>query len=167
MSVAVIILGIIAAIVIPNFSSTDYSRLDLAAQEYADAIRYARSQAMVLRAPMGFDQDAAQKRIRLFRPDTGSTPWDPVYDVYHPVSKKLYDIDLDTHPFARVDSVSLTSSYRGSCNDVKTVYFDANGIPRCIDPETVLLDEFDLTLTLDNESRVVSLQRLTGQVSVQ
>jgi hypothetical protein len=167
MTVSVLILGIIAAAVIPHFSSTDYSRLDLAAREYADAIRFARSESMRLGEPRGFNQNSAQKRIRVFRADTDATPWAPVYDIYHPVSKKLYDIRLDTHPFAKADSVSVTPAFRGGCNQIDTIYFDVNGIPRCIDPQTVLLDSFDLTLTLDGESRVVSLQSITGQVILQ
>ena len=167
MTVSVLILGIMAAAVIPHFSATDPAGLDLAAREYADAIRFARSEAMRLGAPRGFHQDSTQKRIRVFKVDTGSTPWAPVYDVYHPISKKPYDIRLDAHPFARADSVAVTPVYRGTCNQVNAIYFDTNGIPRCLEPETVLLDAFDLTLTHDGESRIVSLQGITGQVILQ
>lgn len=165
--VVVFILGIMAAVAVPNLSSTDPSKLDLAAQEFADAMRYARSEAVRLGQPRGFRQQSVQKRIRVFRPDTATTPWALIYDVYHPVSKKLYDIELDKHPFAKVDSVTATREYEGVCNTKGNVYFDSNGIPRCVDPETALLDRFEVTLTLDNHSRVVALDSITGQVSIQ
>jgi len=156
-----------AAVVVPSFSSPDPERLDTAAQEIADAMRFARSEAMRLGEPRGFTENSSQKRIRVFRPETGTLPWTLVYDVYHPVSKQIYDITLDTHAFAKADSVTATRVYRGACNQDWNVYFDAGGIPRCTDPETVLLQQYDVTLSLGTQTRVVSLNSITGQVSVQ
>lgn len=167
LTIIVLILGIMAAVVMPNYSSSDPSKLDLAAGEIADAMRFARSEAMRLGQPRGFRQQSVQKRIRVFRADTATAPWTVIYDVYHPLSKKLYDIDLDNHPFAKADSITATSAYRGTCNQNGNVYFDSNGIPRCTDPETVLLDQFDVTLTLGGHTRVVSLNSFTGQVTIQ
>ena len=93
-----LMLGIMGAVVIPSFSSPDPERLDIAAQEIAAAMRFARSEAMRLGEPRGFTQNSSDKRIRVFRPDTGTLPWTLVYDVYHPVTKQIYDITLDTHP---------------------------------------------------------------------
>ena len=166
-TLVVLILGIMAAAVIPNFSSTDPAKLDLAAQEFADAMRFARSEAMRLGEPRGFRQQSSQKRIRVFRPETGTSPWTLNYDIYHPVSKKLYDITLDNHPFAQVDDVTHNRVYRGTCNQAGNVYFDNSGIPRCVNPETVLLQQFDITFTLGSHSRMVSLDTITGQVSIQ
>lgn len=165
-SLVVLIIGILAATVIPNLMSPDPGRLDLAAQEYADAIRFARSEAMRLHAPRGFRQSSSNKRIRVFRPDTSTTPWTEIYDIYHPLSKKLYDINLGQHPFAGADSIDTLRQYRGACNRINSVYFDADGIPRCLDPQTVLLDRYDVTLTAGSHQRMVSLESITGQVTV-
>ena len=163
----VIILGVAASVVIPDISTTNPNKLDLAAGELAQAMRYARSEAIRTGEPRGFRQQSTEKRIRVFTPDTSASPWTLNYDVYHPVSKKLYDIDLDTHAFARADSLSHNRVYRGTCNKPGSVYFDSSGIPRCTDPETVLLQQFDVTLTLGSHTRVVSLSRITGRVTVQ
>jgi len=165
--VVVTILGIVAAVAIPDLSTPDPARLDLAAEEIAQAMRYARSEAIRSGEPRGFRQQSGAKRIRVFRPDTSTSPWTLKFDVYHPVSKKLYDIDLDTHPFARANSLSHNRVYRGTCNKKTNVYFDSSGIPRCADPETVLLEQYDVTLTLGGHTRVVSLHSLTGRVTVQ
>ena len=163
----VIILGVAAAVAIPDISTTNPNKLDLAAEELAQAMRYARSEALRTGEPRGFRLQSTEKRIRVFRPDTSSSPWTLNYDIYHPVSKMLYDIDLDTHAFARVDSLSHNRVYRGTCNQQGSVYFDSSGIPRCTNPETALLEQFDVTLTLGSHTRVVSLSAITGRVTVQ
>ena len=167
LTLVVLILGIMAAAVIPSFFSANPEKLELAAREFADAMRFARSEAMRLGVPMGFRQQSSQARIRVFRLDTDTAPWTPIYDVYHPVSKKLYDINLNSHAFARVDSLSHDRVYRGTCNQTGNVYFDAAGIPRCVNPETVPLDRFEVTFTLGNESRLLTLDSITGQVTIQ
>ena len=165
--IVVSLLGIVAAVAVPNYSSVNPQPLDLAAEEIANAMRFARSEAMRLGSPIGFRQHSINKRIRVFRADTGTAPWTLNYDVHHPLSKHLYDIELDSHPFAAADSVSHNRVYRGACDRPRNVYFDNNGSPWCADPETVLLEQFDVTFTLGSHSRVVTLHGISGRVRVQ
>jgi type II secretion system protein H len=161
------ILGVVAVVAIPSFHSAERQHLDLAAEEFSQAIRYARSEAMRVGEPRGFRQESSAKRIRLFRPDTSTSPWTPIYDIYHPVSRQLVDIELDKHPFAAADTLSLNATYQGTCSTAGEIYFDARGTPWCTDPETVLLDQFDLTFTLGSYARVVTVHGLSGRVTVQ
>ena len=166
--VVIAILGIAAVVAIPEFfSSSNPHTLDLAAEEVANVIRFARSEAIRIDSPRGFQQQTSEKRIRVFRPDTGTSPWTLNYDVYHPLSKQLYDIELNNHPFAAADTLDSSTVFQGSCNEAGNIYFDSNGIPWCTDPETVLLKQLDVTLTLDVHSRVVTLHGITGRVTVQ
>jgi len=165
--VVITILGVVAMVAIPDFRSSDPQTLDLAAEEFANAMRFARSEAIRTGEPRGFRQPDDKRRIRVFRPDTATSPWTLNYDVYHPVSKQLYDIRLNEHPFAAADTLSRNKVYRGNCNRPGNVHFDPNGIPRCTDPETVLLERFDLTFTLGAHTRVVTLHGITGRVTVQ
>ena len=165
--VVVSILGIVALVAIPDFSSSNPQTLDLAAEEFANAMRFARSEALRTGEPRGFRQPTNTKRIKVFRPDTGTSPWTLNYDVYHPVSKQLYTIALNKHPFAYADQVDRNPSYRDTCNKPGAIYFDSSGIPRCADPETVLLEQFDLTFTLGPHTRVVTLHGITGRVTIQ
>ena len=48
-----------------------------------------------------------------------------------------------THPFASADSIDRTFNYQATCNQPGNIYFDRNGIPRCTDPETVFLEQFE------------------------
>jgi len=165
--VVITLLGVVAVVAIPSFSSSNPQTLDLAAEEFANAMRFARSEAMRTGEPRGFKQPVDKKRIQVFRPDTGTSPWTLNYDVYHPLSKQLYDIRLKNHPFAAADSVTHSFSYRAACSQPGRIHFDRNGIPRCTNPETVLLEQFDVTLTLGGHSRVVTLHGITGRVTVQ
>jgi len=165
--VVIMILGLAAMLAIPSFSASDHSKLDLAAEELAQAIRYARSLAMQQGAPFGFVTDAPGLRIRVFRADTGTNPWTPVFDVYHPLTKSLYDVDLANHPFAKVDNLNRSATFRGTCNAPTYVYFDTNGTPWCGDPESVLLEQGDMTFSLKGETRVVSVNGISGRVTIQ
>ena len=156
-----------AAAVVPSFFSADPNKLDAAAEVQAEAMRYARAEAMRRGEPMGFRQSSTNKRIRVFNLDTGTAPWTKIYDVYHPLSKKLWDIRLDDHPFAASDTMSTNRVFRGICNASNDVYFDENGIARCADPETVPLELYEVILTLGSESRTVSLDGFSGKVTIQ
>jgi type II secretion system protein H len=165
--VVLAILGMAAVVAIPNLYSGDPHALDLAAQQFAEAMRYARSEALRTGEPRGVRIQASQKRIQVFRPDTPTLPAAPVYDIHHPVSRQLYDIELDGHPLASADSVSRSATFRGTCNTPTYIYFDANGTPWCWDPVTVVLQQQDITLTLGAASRVVTLHGITGRVTIQ
>ncbi len=164
--VVVSILAVIAMVAMPNLSSTDPSKLDAAAEIQAEAMRYARSEAMRRGEPIGFRQKSDNKQIRLYSLDTSTSPWELVYDIYHPVSKKLWNIKLDNHPFAAAEAMSSSRIFQGTCNKPSNVYFDAHGIARCANPETVLIERLDITLTLGNNTRIVSLDGPTGKVTI-
>lgn len=161
------ILGIVAMAAVPELTSTTPHKLDLAAEEIAGAIRFARSEAVRLGQPTGFQQPAGSRQIHLFSSDTSTTPPPQVFDVYNPVSRKLYDVALDTHPFAAADTVTRSGTFRGTCNSPGDIVFDSSGTPWCNDPRSVLLDRLDITVSLNGFSRIVTLNGITGTVTVQ
>jgi prepilin-type N-terminal cleavage/methylation domain-containing protein len=165
--VVAIIVGLVATVAIPTSSSGDIATLDLAAAEVADAIRFARGEAMRLGVARGFRQQSGTKHIRVFSMDNATTPATLVYDIYHSVGKHLYDREFDQQPFAFAGTINRNTTFRGTCNQTGNIYFDANGTPWCADPDNVLLDQFDVTLTLGQASRVVRLDSITGRVTVQ
>ena len=165
--IVVTILGVIAAVAVPATSSSTDSKLDLAASEFAAAMRFARSESMRTGEPHGFRQQSGAKRIRVFRLDTGTSPATLVYDVYHPIDKQLYDYDLDLESLAAADLLTRTPDFRGTCNVNGNVYFDANGTAWCADPDTVLLDSFQVDFDLGSDRRTVLVDGITGRVTVQ
>jgi prepilin-type N-terminal cleavage/methylation domain-containing protein len=165
--IVVILVGLVATVAIPSLAPGESRKLDLAATEIANAMRFARSEAMRLGVAQGYIQVSSPNRIRVFSLDTGSTPATAVYDVYHPIDKQIYDRWLKDQPFAFTGDINRTVSFRGTCNTPAKVYFDAAGIPWCLDPGDVLVDRIDVTLTLGSGSRVVTLHGITGRVTIQ
>lgn len=164
--VTITIIAVIAAVAVPAFSSVPDKKLQLAAAEYAAAMRFARSESIRTGEPHGFYQQTLQNKIRVFRLDTATQPATLVYDVYHPVEKSLYDFDLDLQSHAAADSVTRSATYRGTCSQKNRVYFDANGTPWCSEPTSILLESFRLTFTSAGKELVVTLDAVTGRVTV-
>ena len=165
--IVISVLALIAAIAVPASQPGDEQGLDYAADEVAAAMRFARTESMRTAIPHGFNQESSAKRIRVFRLDMGTSPPTRFYDVYHPISKQLYDIQLDLDPFGSVESIARTAVFRGTCNLQGNVYFDASGVPWCADPETVLLETFELDMRLGVDERTVSVDAVTGRTTVQ
>jgi len=164
--VVVVLLGLAATIAMPSPKPGESRKLDFAAVEIANAMRFARSEAMRTGDAKGFYQQSVAKRIRVFSIDTDSLPATIEYDVYHPVDKTLYVRQFKQQPYAFDGNIEIGPSYRSTCDTTSTVYFDAGGTPWCSDPADVLLKRFDVILTLGTSSRVVTLNGITGRVTV-
>ena len=167
LTIVVLITGILAAVLIPDFSSTDLTQLNTITEKYASAMRFARSESIRTSKPYGFRGTLTNRRMRVARMDETTSPWGLTYDVYHPVSKKLYDFDLDDIAAARNIILTRTSTYRGTCDTVPNLYFDKNGSAWCADPDNIALNKLELILSLGSHSRVVSIDGITGRVAVQ
>jgi len=163
--ITVTILVIIAAIAVPAASTDSEKRLQEIAAEFAAAMRFARSESMRTGEPHGFRFLTNQYRIRVFTADTAANPWTWIWDVYHPVDKQLYDY---TFP-ADLTPVTHTPAFHGgsACNRPGVIYFDENGTPWCLEPETVLLDSYQLNLSTAAGQATVRLDGITGRVTVQ
>ncbi len=162
--VVVVLLGLAAAIALPSFEPADDADLDLVTTEFANAIRFARSEAIRTGEPHGFRYLSAQKRIRVFSADTSTNPAGLLWDVRHPVDKTLYDYTLPARYLA--DGIVRDAEFRGTCDTPGIVYFDANGTPWCNDPATVLVDTFTLRFNVEPIPEV-RLDGITGRVTVQ
>jgi type II secretion system protein H len=165
--VVVSVLAVIAAIAYPSLSSSGSPELDAAAAEFAAAMRFARSESIRTGKPHGFRQTITPRQIRVFRLDESTSPPGLVYDVYHPVDKQLYDIELDSQSLAAADALNRNVVFRGTCNKNANAYFDANGTPWCADPSNVLLESFEVQLDRAGDRRTVTLDGITGRVTIQ
>ncbi len=165
--IVVATLAILAAIAAPSFESGPDEDLKLAAEQFADAIQFARSESIRTGEPHGFRFLANQERIRVYSVDSSGTPWTWIWDVYHPVTKQLYDYTFPQALGGAPDPVAHTPDFRGICDRTAVVYFDANGTPWCLEPEDVLLESFRLDLATTTDQVSVHLDGITGRVTVQ
>lgn len=174
--IVVAILGLTALVALPHLASTDPARLDLAAQEVADALRFARAESLRTGQPHGvlIDHDSSQSGYQdfaVYRVDTVASPFGIAALVHHPVDRQPYDrtvgggaqgsglaLNNTSAPFA-FDSVTGRQQH---------LHFDANGAPVLYQSGTPrrLLDG---TVVLGNgqEQRTVSVAPITGRVTLQ
>ena len=164
---AVLILGIVEAAVMPNFSSNDPKKLEVAARTITDAIIFARAEAMRTKVSHGISTDIANQRIRVY-----SLPAETaVYDVYHPIDKKIYDIQFknDTQT-AGVDLASASYSFEGLYSNSSHLDFNANGMPKFsggIPQRDYMLTGAEMKLSFQGHQRIISIAPITGRVTVQ
>ncbi len=164
--VVICVIAIIAAIAYPALPGDDSEDVDAAAAEFAAAIRFARSESIRTGKPHGFRFLTNQYRIRVFRTDTSASPWTWIWDVYHPVDKGLYDYTFPAGLTGSAPPVVHTPVYRGTCNRQGVVYFDENGTPWCIEPETILLESYRLDFVTDSANAAITLDGITGRVTI-
>lgn len=165
--ITVTIIAVIAAIAVPAISPADDKEIQQVAAEFASAMRFARTESIRTGKPHGFRFLTNQYRIQVFTADTSVNPWTWIWDVYHPVSKQLYDYTLPPELAGSGPPVTLAPVYRSTCDREGVVYFDANGTPWCLEPETALLDSYQLDITAGNARAMVRLDGITGRVTVQ
>ncbi|MDJ0939565.1 MAG: GspH/FimT family pseudopilin [Woeseiaceae bacterium] len=165
--IVAITLALIAAIAVPVAFPGNERDTDLVTEEFAAAIRFARSESIRTGQPHGFRLLFDQNRIRVFSADMSGSPWTWIWDVYHPVTRQLYDYSFPTELAGPSDPVTQSIVYRGTCNRNGVVYFDANGTPWCLDPETVLLESFRIDVTTSVGQASVTLNGITGRVTIQ
>jgi prepilin-type N-terminal cleavage/methylation domain-containing protein len=163
----VIIIGLLATVLTPSKGSGDSAKLDLATMEVADAMRFARSEAMRLGIEHGVRQQSVEKRVRVVSMNMATNPATLVFDKYHPIDKQIYDRDLNGQPFDFSGSINQAPVFRGGCDSPEDIYFDAGGTPWCADPDDILVDNVVITLSLDGKTRSVILHGINGRVTVQ
>ncbi len=178
--ITIAVLAIIATVAVPLAGPANEYKLDAAAGEVAGALRFARAEAIRTGSYRGVDfsvdPGTGNRRIRVFRTDA-ATPPNPVYDVYHPLDKKLYDIQLTSGPGTQGATLSTATFlyFRPPFTWVTRDWaaFDANGNPEYY-PDAAnyalvfdLFNPTQLAVSLAGKSRTVSIGTQTGRVTVQ
>ena len=174
----VALLAIIALAALPLAAPVGESKLDASAREVANALRFARGEAIRTGAYYGvdFSVDAAvgYRRIRVFRTDSASPP-NPVYDVRDPLTKNLYDEQLVAGPgTAGVVLTNATFYYKTGLLTVVVrdwAAFDGSGAPVYY-PDAANYSAYStppnvsaVTVSYQGQNRQVSLDPVTGRVT--
>ena len=161
--IVVIILGIVAVAAMPQLSSSDSSKLDIVANEIADAVDFARTEALRTKSVYGIDANAANEQIRVYSKPSGTA----VYTVYHPIDKKLYDIQLNTNTqTAGVDLISAGFTFSNGVSST-LLDFNSDGMPKYTSTADYMLSSGEITLTYKGQTRKVIIAPMTGRVTIQ
>jgi len=170
--VVVIILGTIAAVVTPALRSGDPNKVDLAATQVAEALRFARSEAMRTGQVHAVRVQHGQEIIQVEKTDLTVQPVAAENVVYHPVTRQLYNFDVSVDASTNGVSIANTADvfqYLG-LGRRKRVLFDAQGIPifmRPIAGETYHLIDGQIRLQLEDYQVTVVVHPYTGRVTIQ
>lgn len=165
--VVLAIISISAAVAVPSSSAADHQRAALAAEAVAHAFRFARDESLRTGSAFGVDIDDNTNRIRVFRADTTASPPQRFYDVFDPVSRQLWDVDLDTTNLMNGASLSTTPAWRGSCPSPTATAFMSAGTPACAEAPGSVVTTVVVTVNARNVQHTVTLDGVTGRVRVQ
>ena len=107
-SIVVLILGIMAIVVIPDSSPTSQQKLDLAANQIAQALRFAHREALRTGEHHGVTISQVTQTITVQKWDLTTDPVSTELVPYHPVNKQGFVFDADTMSLA--PGVSIINS---------------------------------------------------------
>jgi len=169
--VVVSLIGALASIAIPDFSASRAERLDIAASRVAEAIRYARAEALRTGEVHGVTVSQATQRATVMKWDLTSNPASALYTLTDPFSKQPHDFPVDTSATAGVSIANTLDAfdYTG-LGRRPSLMFDAGGTPLWIvtsGPSTYLLADGEVLLRLGNYERRVRVAAFSGRVTVQ
>lgn len=165
--IVVAILGVAAAIVVPDRAPLARERLQLGAQLAADAFRFARDEAARSGKIHGVFVDIPDQQIQVFALDESPDPNQPDFDVRHPLTKQLYNIDFGEAALRGVTISGQSATLVGTC-DLDTHFgFDPTGVNTCIEPTTTRLEDLQLTLSAGENSQTILVDSFSGRTSIQ
>ncbi len=153
--IVVALIAILSAAALPSLSGTNNLKLETAAREIADGLRFARNEAMRSGVAHGVRVDQAPPRLRVFKL---ATPPTEEFTVYHPQTQQLYDVDFAATPHTQGVQV-VTSDYYA-------VAFNKDGVPAS-PTDLSWLATGAINLTASNGNAAVVVENRSGRVSVQ
>lgn len=124
----VAILALVVALAVPTSGRTGATRIERAGREVADALEFARGEALRTGVLHGV-RVTPPGRVAVFRLDDTVVPPTERYDVRHPIDKALYDTDLQTAAFAENTRASGWFQFQRGSGAEAAVAFDARGEP--------------------------------------
>ena len=166
--IAIALMSMVAALAIPVIAAQNAQKLDLAASEVAAALNFARSEALRTGQYYGVRIGSADSHVRVFLLNRSPLPPTEVYNVLHPVDKKIYDIALSSAAFSSGVSVSQSAFLYSPQPASEAVAFDPEGRPLLLTNAgaRALLVSGSATVSRQGDSRTISVERETGRVRI-
>lgn len=171
-SAVVAILGIIALVVVPDFSSEQPARVELAANRVAEALRFARSEAMRTGEPHGVTISQVTQEVTVVKWDLTTDPVSRAVIPNDPLNRHAFQFDLEELSLATAVRITNTSD-AFLYQDVgrrQSLIFDPQGAPLWIlgaDGSAHRMLEGLVVLGVGRVQRSVSVAPFTGLVTVQ
>lgn len=162
------IVAVLAAVALPGFNPSRAEKLDLAASQVADTIRFARSEAIRTGNPVYVEIDESTDRLLIAEADLSGATVVAGATLRHPIDKKLLDVILSSA--GTTSGVEFTNDpfdYPVGGRQASVV-FDAQGLPfRKAAGVNQLLTLGEVDLDLGDLDRTVMVAPITGRVTIQ
>jgi Tfp pilus assembly protein FimT len=176
MLVVIAVIGVTAAIAIPQAPSVSPGVADAVVSEVVQAIRFAQREAIRTGRYQQVSVDPATQSLRVYEQNTstGAT-------ATHPVDKRPYQISFAGNAMPRATIVSAVFKYEGGPTG-NFVSFGPDGAPAYVDPNLLtqplfslllgakdidpLKEEGKITIRYGTVERVVRVAPVTGRVSL-
>ncbi len=168
----VALVGLIAVVALPDLTSSGAAKLDFAANEIVEALRFGRAESMRTGDVFGVTVIEAEERVIVFKARMNPLPVGPDFTIHHPVRKQLWDVRFDNDPTtAGVDIGNNPGpfEYLGLAPQ-PTVLFNARGRPFGVDVTTGTTHRLDgntqIKLDYNEHQRDIELDPINGRVTV-
>jgi prepilin-type N-terminal cleavage/methylation domain-containing protein len=171
LSIVVLILGIMAIVVIPDSAPSNQQKLDLAANQIAQALRFAHREALRTGEHHGVTISQVTQTVTVNKWDMTTDPVSSEMIPYHPVDKQSFVFDADTMSLAPgVSIVNSTDIFNYiSIGRRRSLIFDPHGVPVWVlgsDDSVYRLLDGIVQLSDGQNRRDIAVAPLTGRVMV-
>lgn len=160
----VAVLGCIAAVLVPALSTVRSSRLDVAAEEAANAVRYAVQEAQHTGGYVLVDAQTVPGHLRVFNANASGLALGPVAD---PLTRRALDVDVEGSTFSA--GVAMAPQFlQGGVAYAQLLIAPAAQMQAYdgVMPRGGLQAGSGIVLRLDSASVVVAIDGLTGRISL-
>lgn len=166
------LLALLAAVAIPTGGNDSDAILDRAAADVANALRFARSEAIRTGDGYGLTISQSTQKVTVKQYDIEIAPIVTLGTVTHPISKQPYDFNVYTSNGTHGVTISNSGDIfnYGAAGRRRSLIFDTNGVPIWIvgsNPTRHLLVDATVELSYGDSQRFVSVAAMTGRVTVQ
>ena len=171
-SIVVLILGIMALVAIPDSTPSNQQKLDLAANQIAQALRFAQGEAQRTGEHHGVTISQVTQTITVIKWDLTTDPVSTELIPYHPVNKQSFVFEADSMSLAPGVSIINSSDIFNylTIGRQPSLIFDPQGVPVWVlgsDDSVYRLLDGIVQLSDGQVQRDIAVAPLTGRVTVQ
>lgn len=167
MLVVVALLAVLAGMLVPNLEGGDERRLEVAAAEVREALRFARAEAMRRQQRVLFDAESSPGRLKVLDIECTSMGLPKV--VNDPRTKRAFDVDVSGGPFS--SGVTVTPRFMAGGSAWGGVIFGDTGTATAACQVTGMNNKgvpeagSGVVLSRGNRQVTIALDAATGRVT--
>jgi prepilin-type N-terminal cleavage/methylation domain-containing protein len=172
MLVVIVILGIVATVALPLLSSNDPQKLNVAAEETANTLRFAFSEAKRTGGYVLVDGKSSPGHLKLYYSTSNANkpPASGTSTIVDPLTKLPVDLNVNSSAFSQ--GVTLLPQFRAGGEARKQLLIGPGllkmrGFDGAGDNQGELQANSGVLLTLGSQSEMVSINQITGLVTLQ